>query len=166
MAGWTVYLAGPDVFLPDAAGMGLAKRAICERHGLVGHFPLDAAPTDSRAIYAACLRAMRTCDAIVANLTPFRGPSADPGTAFELGFVAAMERPVFGYSNVPGELNARVDADGFAVEDFSLFDNLMLAEALAATGGVVQPDGPVQDASRDLTAFTTCVARAAAFLNR
>lgn len=164
MAGRTVYLAGPEVFLPDAAGIGLAKRDVCERHGLVGHFPLDAAATGSRAIYAACLSAMRACDAVVANLTPFRGPSADPGTAFELGFVAALERPIFGYSNVSGELKARVVADGLAVEDFGLFDNLMLAEALAATGGVVQPDAPVEDPMRDLAAFTACVARAAAFL--
>ena len=36
-----VYLAGPDVFLANAREIGARKRAICERHGLVGVFPAD-----------------------------------------------------------------------------------------------------------------------------
>ena len=39
-----IYLAGPDVFLPDAVAMGQRKREICARHGLVGLFPLDNDP--------------------------------------------------------------------------------------------------------------------------
>ena len=37
-----VYLAGPEVFLPDGAAVGDAKRALCAAAGLVGVFPLDA----------------------------------------------------------------------------------------------------------------------------
>jgi len=36
-----VYLAGPEVFLSNAREIGALKRAICERHGLVGVFPAD-----------------------------------------------------------------------------------------------------------------------------
>ena len=34
-------LAGPEVFLANAREIGARKRAICERHGLVGVFPAD-----------------------------------------------------------------------------------------------------------------------------
>ena len=36
-----VYLAGPEVFLSNAREIGVRKRAICERYGLVGVFPGD-----------------------------------------------------------------------------------------------------------------------------
>ena len=35
---------------------------------------------------------------MIANLTPFRGPSADVGTVYEVGFMRALGRPVFGYA--------------------------------------------------------------------
>ena len=38
-----IYLAGPDVFLPDAMEIGRRKAAICARHGLTGLYPLDNA---------------------------------------------------------------------------------------------------------------------------
>ena len=37
-----IYLAGPEVFLPDAQAMGARKAALCAAHGLEGVFPLDA----------------------------------------------------------------------------------------------------------------------------
>ena len=38
-----IYLAGPDVFLPDAIEIGRRKAAICARHGVSGLYPLDNA---------------------------------------------------------------------------------------------------------------------------
>jgi nucleoside 2-deoxyribosyltransferase len=38
-----IYLAGPDVFLPDAIEIGRRKAAICARHGVHGLYPLDNA---------------------------------------------------------------------------------------------------------------------------
>ena len=35
-----IYLAGPDVFLPDAVAIGQRKREICLRHGVTGLYPL------------------------------------------------------------------------------------------------------------------------------
>ena len=176
-----LYLAGPEVFLPDAREVGEAKKRICAAHGLVGLFPLDADPEEgatAERIYGLCLAMMCEADAILANLTPFRGIGADAGTAFELGFMAAAGKPLFGYSNTPDTLLDRtraaggtverggrtVMADGSAVEAFGLFDNLMLAEALRLGGGVVLPDRAVDDPARDLAAFTRCVTQAASRL--
>ncbi len=83
-----IYLAGPEVFLSNAREIGARKRAICEQHGLLGVFPTDeedacdpalSRPDQGLAISRAMERVMRTCNAMIANLTPFRGPSADVG---------------------------------------------------------------------------------------
>ena len=84
-----VYLAGPDVFMRDAEGRAAAKKAICAAHGLVGVSPLDV-PDDEPAAWAALPQWHRiarrneahitAAAAVVADLTPFRSPSADAGT--------------------------------------------------------------------------------------
>src|SRR5262249_53225002 len=38
-----IYLAGPDVFLPDAVEIGRRKAVICAAHGVTGLYPLDNA---------------------------------------------------------------------------------------------------------------------------
>ncbi|MDQ0504307.1 nucleoside 2-deoxyribosyltransferase [Xanthobacter agilis] len=176
-----LYLAGPEVFLDDAREIGRRKLELCERFGFSGLFPIDGEPllvddagTLARAIFANNLALMRTADAVLANLTPFRGVSADPGTAFEVGFAFALGKPVAAYSNVPGQLLHRAHAaighaaigaagagsahtflaDGLHVEDFGHFDNLMLAEALEASRlPVVQAQTPTADPFRDLSLF-------------
>ena len=176
-----IYLAGPDVFLPDAAQIAEAKKAICSAHGAEGVFPTDLHqdhPDDTAlprwySIYLKNEAHMRGCDAIVANLTPFRGPSADAGTVFELGFMRALGRALAGYSNVaapflarslaaPGAVRASDgrwrDAEGLAVEDFGLADNLMIDGGLRAAGGhLVVRDAPPGARWSDLAAFTECV---------
>ena len=94
-----VYLAGPDVFCPDAAGRAAVLKAMCARHGLHGVSPLDDLPDGDPPAWAGLSEALRIarrneahiagCAVLVANLTPFRGPSADAGTVFELGFARA-----------------------------------------------------------------------------
>jgi nucleoside 2-deoxyribosyltransferase len=37
-----IYLAGPEVFLPNVAEIAREKKAICAAAGFVGVFPLDA----------------------------------------------------------------------------------------------------------------------------
>lgn len=184
-----VYLAGPEVFLADAAEVAAAKKAVCAAHGLIGVFPTDEPPCGEPEapewfrIYRACEAHLRGCDALIANLTPFRGPSADPGTVFEMGLMRGLGRPVLGYANVAARFGSRTlahlgpaarrradgtweDAEGMAVEEFDLFDNLMLEGAIRASGGVLEleavPEGPAR--WRDLTAFTRCVAAAARLL--
>src|SRR5438445_4527135 len=108
-----IYLAGPDVFLPDAVEIGLRKAAICARHGLTGLYPLDnavdlAASDASLTIFKGNEAMMDAADAIIANLTPFRGPSADAGTVYELGSMAGRGKLCLAYSNDSASYRERV----------------------------------------------------------
>ncbi len=101
-----IYLAGPDVFLPDAVEVGRRKIEICARHGLTGLYPLDntvnlSAGDASLNIFHGNEAMMDAADAIIANLTPFRGPGADAGTVYELGYMAGRGKLCLGYSNDP-----------------------------------------------------------------
>src|SRR5258705_5667595 len=99
-----IYLAGPDVFLPDAVDVGRRKVALCARHGLIGLYPLEnavdrTASDASLQIFRGNEAMMIEADAIIANLTPFRGPGADAGTVYELGFMAGRGKLCLGYFN-------------------------------------------------------------------
>jgi nucleoside 2-deoxyribosyltransferase len=176
-----IYLAGPDVFLPDAVDLGKRKVEICARHGVSGLYPLDnavdlSARDASVQIFRANAAMMDAADAVIANLTPFRGPSADAGTVYELGYMAGRAKLCLGYSNDPRLYADRVrrsdevisrdgrltDAEGLTVEDFGLTDNLMMVHALDLHGCalVISPHAPA-DMWHDLTAFETCVRIAA-----
>src|SRR4051812_17089619 len=140
-----IYLAGPDVFLPDALEVGRRKVAICDRHGLIGLYPLDnsvnlTSSDASRQIFDGNEAMMEGADAIIANLTPFRGPGADAGTVYELGYMAGRGKLCLAYCNDPAPYAERVarftkvtmasngglvDSDGLAIENFSLPDNLV-----------------------------------------
>jgi nucleoside 2-deoxyribosyltransferase len=179
-----IYLAGPDVFLPDAIDIGQRKADICARHQLVGLYPMDnaidvAARDASLQIFRGNEAMMNEADAVIANLTPFRGPSADVGTVYELGYMAGRGKLCLGYSNDPSPYADRVrefttvtsdegclkDAQGMTVEDFGLSDNLMMVHALDLYGcAVVTPRQGPADIWRDLAAFEICVRLAAARL--
>jgi nucleoside 2-deoxyribosyltransferase len=194
-----VYLAGPDVFLPDPLARASALKAVCARHGLTGVFPLDPVADEPaewadlpapRRIALQNEAHIRRSAALIANLTPFRGPSADIGTVFEVGFARALGLPVFAWSNDPRPFRERTlawladavrhdpegqvrDASGMLVEDFGCVDNLMLDAAVVASGGlVVLGDGwgpganpGAGDPYADLTAFARCVACVATTLS-
>ena len=51
---------------------------------------------------------MDAADAIIANLTPFRGPSADAGTVYELGYMAGRGKLCLAYCNDPAAYADRV----------------------------------------------------------
>lgn len=165
------YLAGPDVFLPDAAEVGERKKRICAAHGLEGCFPLDGElpPPDAgrdafaRACFAQMIAFMDAADLAIANLTPFRGPSMDVGTAVEVGYMHARARPVFGYTSDPRDYAERVTADTLEVEDLGLADNLMIEGAVRASGGEVVRASAAGDLSA-LEAFEVCVERVARWL--
>jgi len=179
-----IYLAGPDVFLPDAIDIGQRKADICARHQLVGLYPMDnaidvAAKEASLQIFRGNEAMMNEADAVIANLTPFRGPSADAGTVYELGYMAGRGKLCLGYSNDPSPYVDRVreftkvtsdegglkDALGLTVEDFGLADNLMIIHALDLHGcALVMPRQRPVDTWRDLAAFEICVRLAAARL--
>ena len=186
-----VYLAGPDVFLPDPHGRAAVLKAICARHGLVGISPLDD-PPDAPAHWSAlppaqrialCNEAhIRASTALIANLTPFRGPSADVGTVFELGYMRALGRPVFGWSNAAADFTTRTltfltgqakragdgswcDGEDLTVEAFGCADNLMIDGAIVMSGGsLFIAEVPPTRRWTELAAFERCVAAAAAAL--
>ena len=98
------------------------------------------APT-AQMIMRACLAMLDRLDAVVADLSPFRGPHVDDGTAFELGYAAACGFPIFGYSTdlrtlaeriAPAIAGSTVDTDGLGIEDFGEPFTAMIAGALTA----------------------------------
>jgi nucleoside 2-deoxyribosyltransferase len=176
-----VYLAGPDVFLQESVAMSRRKKEICARYGLTGLFPLDnvidpAAKGASIEIFRANREMMDNAKAIIANLTPFRGPSADAGTIYELGYMAGCGKLCLGYSNDPSLYAERVakftttkksgkhliDAADLTVENFGLADNLMMIHALELNGcPIIVPRVAPADVWHDLTSFEACVRLAA-----
>lgn len=142
-----LYLAGPDVFRPDAAEHGRKLVALCAHHGFSAVFPLAESLPDlatpqevARHIYRANVAHIDACDAVLANLDFFRGPEPDSGTCFELGYAVARGKPVVGYVREGGSFAERIrrrhpqavgaggaDADGWLLEEFGLPLNLMLA---------------------------------------
>lgn len=178
-----IYLAGPDVFFPDAVAQGEIKKRLCGESGFEGVYPLDNTIADAaslspqalaRAISHGNERLMRSCDLLIANCTPFRGVGMDAGTAFEIGFMQALGRPVFAYSNVTDDYAARVRATppdaqaawcdesrGADIEDFGLPENLMIAVAVLDSAGrfVTRAVGADRRLS-DLAAFEECLALA------
>lgn len=110
-----------------------------EQHGSIGQ---------AAAIRAANMGLIKESDAIIANMTPFRGVSMDVGTAYEMGAAAALGKIVVGYTTDPRSFVEKIkagfkvvrgadgrlrDGEGMAVEEFGaeegkgLVDNLMMA---------------------------------------
>ncbi|MBI2277865.1 MAG: nucleoside 2-deoxyribosyltransferase [Dechloromonas sp.] len=148
-----LYLAGPDVFRPDAPAWAEAARQLCQAAGHTALIPLDGVETTAPGIYQANIDLIRSADAVLANLNPFRGCEPDSGTCVEVGFALALGKPVIGYLASAETTTARVarimgaalerrngrplDRDGLYVEDFGLPLNLMLAvPARIVVGGL------------------------------
>jgi nucleoside 2-deoxyribosyltransferase len=169
----TAYLAGPDVFLPDAAGMAARKIALCAEYGIKGVAPFNPDLDMSqpahllwRRIFADDVEMMRGCDIIIANLTPFRGPSADAGTLVELGWFLGQGKPCWGYSNSAApfaersrtQIAAQPDPlPGIQIEDFGLADNLMVQGAL--DGRLILPPNGISRPFESLELFELCLRR-------
>jgi len=182
-----MYLAGPDVFAREPQAIGARKKEICLRFGLLGIFPMDLVALDKSLpkieqglyIYDIMERTMRECDGIIVNMTPLHGPSMDVGSAFEMGFMKALDKPLFAYSNSDtifaervvrfwnGKVTTRPDGmreggDQMALEEFDMVDNLMLDGSVRRSTNVFT----LSEISADeryvsLMNFEACVAEAA-----
>ena len=172
-----VYLAGPEVFLPEPVKAGKAKQLrieqLNEQHDwpfkLVGLYPLDNEIPDFKPdfdtgirIYHANIALMEKAHAVTANMVRFRGPSMDVGTAFEMGYMAAQDKPVIAYYDAkpfygkpekatvyatrvtelwgdhPHEKEK--DKDGIFIENFGMTDNLMMVGAHTDSGFTIAED--------------------------
>lgn len=137
-----LYLAGPDVFRPDALEWADHARALCRQHGHQALIPLDGGQTTAAGIYRQNLTLIGEAEVVLANLNPFRGSEPDSGTCVEIGYAIALGKTVIGYADSLAPMRDRLsavgpdargryhDAAGWVVEDFGLSLNLMLAVPL------------------------------------
>lgn len=103
-----VYLAGPMVFDPDPGVVFDRMKAICLAHGVIGVTPLDnqigleGIPPGKdllERIVRADIALMDTLEAAVFCLDGFRrGTEMDAGTAFEVGYMKALGKPIAGWT--------------------------------------------------------------------
>lgn len=104
-----IYLAGPEVFFPNAIEIGQKHKLICQKNGYLGLYPLDncikedSPEQTAKAIVEANINLINKSDIVLANLSNFRGtkanPSCDSGTAWECGYALAKGKKVIAYTN-------------------------------------------------------------------
>jgi len=186
----TVYLAGPDVFARNPLEIAAKKKKICEKYGIEGHFPLEkklnleGLTPEQIGIKISQTNEdmMKNCDLIIANMTPFRGPSMDVGTGFEMGFMRALGKPVYAYTNsvislydrtkssireLGGKLTKRgtdilEDPKHMRLENFGLTDNLMTEGAVLSSGACIKKESaPPNKVYTNLKAFEETVKQVA-----
>lgn len=143
-----LYLAGPEVFLPNAKEHAEVQRALCIKYDFEPLHPmdnnLDLGNRDIKTalrIYNGDVKQIRRCDIVVANCNGFRGVCMDDGTAYELGYGNALQKPSYGYICELTDLVTRtvrdypcrndvdppIDREGYAVVDaFGTSINLMM----------------------------------------
>ena len=75
----SIYLAGFDIFRPDASAHGEQLKMLCNKYGYEGRYPLDKQvprnlPPQERArwICRENLALLSECDLVMANLNPFQ----------------------------------------------------------------------------------------------
>ena len=178
-----VYLAGPEVFLPNAREQLDIKIALTRAAGLdpvsPGDFVIPPQPSKRQlghAISEIDEKMMDSADAIIANLTPYHGVSADVGTCYELGYMCAQGKLTYAYTNVAADMKTRTVAhyggdvfrsedgrlrgkrDGLSIEDVEMVDNLMMQGGIERRGGqVVIHDAAAGELYTDTTAFEACL---------
>ncbi|MCF8178932.1 MAG: nucleoside 2-deoxyribosyltransferase [Sulfuritalea sp.] len=145
-----LYIAGPDVFRPDAAEWAETVRSLCGSKGHEALIPLDGSQTRADDIYRNNLSLIGEADAVLANLNPFRGAEPDSGTCVEIGYALALGKPVIGYADALAPMRDRLrahgpgtdgryrDEQGWIVEDFGLSLNLMLSVPLPLKQGGIE----------------------------
>ena len=186
MSSTRVYLAGPEVFLSNAKEIGEQKKTLCEKYGFEGVFPIDVEVDTKGKLpceVGLCISnvnedLIKNCQIVIANITPFRGPSADVGTVYELGYAHGLGKLVFAYSNsaelftdrtikaLGGNVNRSVDGklrdtEGMFIEENDLVDNLMIDGCLNANiKTLVVEAAPIGQLFTYLGGFEKCLAAA------
>lgn len=123
-----VYLAGWEVFKPDAVEEGKRLKELCAKYGFEGLYPLDNECSAAKDIYAGNTELIRRADYVIANVNTFRGYEPDSGTAFEIGYAVALGKTVAAYSSQTRPMIEWVkDDNGYSIENFGYPVNLMIA---------------------------------------
>lgn len=120
-----IYLAGPEVFFPDAMEIGRRKKLICKNNLCEGLFPLDNEISTkhqnkkeiAKEIVYKNMYMIHDCDYVIANLSNFRGttehPCCDSGTAWECGYAIGLGKKVIAYTDnpesIPKEILSHID---------------------------------------------------------
>ena len=144
-----IYLAGPDVFRENAIAWLNRLISLCANYGHSGLSPLDndvdlELKNASTMIFQGNIDLIKECDVVIANLEPFRGPNVDDGTAFEIGYAFALGKPIWGYMENYEDTLKEITSSYTTqykfphVEDFGLPRNLMIVEAIKASGGNIE----------------------------
>jgi nucleoside 2-deoxyribosyltransferase len=106
---------------------------------------------------------------MIVNMTPFRAPSADVGSAYEMGFIRALGRPIFAYSNderpfldrviafcggtaSPSSAGKHEDPDGVDIESFACMTITCSPAASSSPVGASSPRRPERKVGLEFSA--------------
>lgn len=148
-----VYMAGPDVFYPNPLENAAKVRELCAEYGIKALIPIDNEifSTDKAAmsleIFQKNVDLINKAHFVIANIEPFRGPSADVGTIWEIGYAYGLNKKIYTYSDTLENYKDRVikfenldpskehhtDKKGLSIEDFNNVDNLMIQHSIEST---------------------------------
>lgn len=164
-----VYLAGPDVFMPNPTDIGCKKKQALTDRGFVPHFPMDPEldgfgndPETASNIFNANIDLLNQSQIVLVNMTPWHGPSMDVGTVSELAYKygqmnCGQPALIVGYyeGEVEKDFQSRAqqylgdtnttnegtfDKNGNRLENFQLRDNLMIVNMIELSGGNIFND--------------------------
>ena len=179
-----VYLGGDLVFRNNAQQLFKAFKEVCLEVRLHGVSPFDGQeevdalpPSKETSLLIARLDRglMDKCDAALFCIDPFRrAADMDPGTAVEIGYMAAQNKPMAGYTTDGRSYHAKVqtyfeqawhtpltqerphtaarvrwlDADSMIVHSEGLLQNAMVEGFIRQAGGDIAIAEDILDAFR------------------
>lgn len=134
-----IYLAGWEVFRPDAVETGKKLKELCTKYGFIGLYPLDNECETAEDIYKGNIALINEADYIIANVNTFRGYEPDSGTCFEIGYATALGKKVVAYTSETRPMTEWVnDENGYTVENFGFPVNLMIAISADVVAGTAE----------------------------
>lgn len=155
-----IYLAGFDVFYPDAKAVLDQKKLLCEKYGFKGLAPLDnevdlsqSKASLRKTIYEANIALIEDSDILCVNLNAFRHGEPDAGSVFEVGYGAALGKRVYIYVDSSESMLEKTkandtgcsykddmwfDGNGLIIEDFDGMFNLMITESSTIINGTLE----------------------------
>jgi nucleoside 2-deoxyribosyltransferase len=183
-----IYIAGPEIFLENAIEVMGAKKRLCAKYGHAGICPFDTDIEEIANTFECGLRIaaenerlIDSCDVVIANITPFRGHNADPGTIYEIGYARAKGKTILAYTYSSDTHSDRIcmdyyehDVEDFKdfkrgsldkkfIDDFGMAENAMIDGGIHASGGTIIPNGTSRGLDFDnvegFEAFEACLQR-------